>query len=70
MSTLAEITGVERDDLKKKFQLEPQFLYDPNRSDNLAFMSPLVLLRDSELNREDIKIMDLRQPWGVLQRTF
>lgn len=49
MSTLAEITGVERDDLKKKFQLEPQFLYDPNRSDNLAFMSPLVLLRDSEL---------------------
>lgn len=49
MSTLAEITGVERDDLKKKFQLEPQFCYDPNRSDNLAFLSPLVLLRDSEL---------------------
>ena len=56
MSTLAEITGVERDLLRKKFQLEPQFCYDPNRSENLAFMSPLVLLKDSELKpggRED-----------------
>lgn len=49
MSTLAEITGVERDLLRKKFQLEPQFCYDPNRSENLAFMSPLVLLKDSDL---------------------
>ena len=49
MSTLAEITGVERDVLRKKFQLEPQFCYDPNRSENLAFMSPLVLLQDSDL---------------------
>ena len=49
MSTLAEITGVERHLLRKKFQLEPQFCYDPNRSENLAFMSPLVLLKDSEL---------------------
>ena len=52
MSTLAEITGVESDVLRKKFQLEPQFCYDPNRSENLAFMSPLVLLKDSDLKPE------------------
>lgn len=49
MSTLAEITGIERDDLTKKFQLEPLFCSDPNRIKNVAFMSPLVLLKDSEL---------------------
>lgn len=49
MSTLEEITGVERHLLRKKFQLEPHFSYDPNQSENLAFMSPLVLLKDSDL---------------------
>lgn len=49
MCTLAKITGVEQDLLRKKFQLEPQFRYDPNLSDNEAFMSPLVLLKDSDL---------------------
>ena len=48
MATLSEITDLDPELLEKKFQLEPRIRYDPNRSENLLFLSPLVLLEDLE----------------------
>lgn len=49
MATLSQITELDPELLEKKFQLEPRIRYDPNRSENLLFLSPLVLLEDLEL---------------------
>ena len=49
MATLSEITDLDPELLEEKFQLEPRIRYDPNRSENLLFLSPLVLLEDLEL---------------------
>ena len=49
MATLSEITGLDPELLEEKFQLEPRIRYDPNQSENLLFLSPLVLLEDLEL---------------------
>ena len=49
MATLSEITDIDPELLEEKFQLEPRIRYDPNRSENLLFLSPLVLLEDLEL---------------------
>lgn len=49
MATLSEITDLDSELLEEKFQLEPRIRYDPNQSENLLFLSPLVLLEDLEL---------------------
>ena len=49
MSSLSDITGIEPKLLERKFQLDPSSNYDPNQTENLIFLSPLVLLEDSEL---------------------
>ena len=49
MATLSEITDLDPELLEEKFQLEPRIRYDPNQSENLLFLSPLVLLEDLEL---------------------
>lgn len=46
--SLSEITGVDKKDLREKFGLEPLYQYDRNESENLIFLSPTVLLKDSE----------------------
>lgn len=47
--TLAEILNVEPELLREKFHLEPFHSYDPHEKDNLAFLSPIVCLKDLEL---------------------
>lgn len=49
MATLSDITEVDSELLVEKFQLEPHIRCDPNQSENLLFLSPLVLLEDLEL---------------------
>lgn len=49
MATLSEITEIDPEQLEEKFRLEPRIRYDPNQSENLLFLSPLVLLEDLEL---------------------
>jgi len=49
MATLSDITQLDPELLEEKFQLEPRISYDPNQSENLLFLSPLVLLEDLEL---------------------
>lgn len=50
MTSLSEITGIDKTLLREKFELEPLQL-DRNESENLVFMSPTVLLNDHELRR-------------------
>ena len=52
--TLAEILNVEPELLREKFHLEPFHSYDPHEKDNLAFLSPIVCLKDLEL-REGLR---------------
>lgn len=47
--SLSDLTGVEQKELKEKFGLEPLYQYDRNEKDNRVFMSPTILLKDSEL---------------------
>jgi len=47
--SLSDLTGVDHKELKEKFKLEPLYQYDRNHKDNCVFMSPTILLRDSEL---------------------
>ena len=49
MATLSEITEIDPGVLEEKFKLEPRIRCGPNDSDNLLFLSPLVLLEDLEL---------------------
>ena len=49
MATLAEITGLDSKFLEEDLGLEPRIRYDPSQSENLLFLSPLVLLEDLEL---------------------
>ena len=49
MATLSKITKLDPELLQEKFQLEPRICYDPNKEENLLFLSPLVLLEDLEL---------------------
>jgi len=49
--SLSALTGVDRRELKEKFGLEPLYQYDRNEKDNQVFMSPTILLGDSELRR-------------------
>jgi len=58
MSTLSEIIGVEQSVLEK-IQLEPHFRCDPNQSENVQFLSPLVLLEDNKLKQGGYK------DWGA-----
>ncbi|KAL9982463.1 hypothetical protein ACROYT_G004509 [Oculina patagonica] len=57
MSSLSEITGVDKKDLREKFKLEPLSQYDRNESENCLFMSPTVLLEDSELRHGGLSEM-------------
>ena len=49
MATLSEITKLDPELLHEKFELEPRNRYDPKHSDNLEFLSPLILLEDLKL---------------------
>ncbi|XP_078357687.1 uncharacterized protein LOC144642577 isoform X2 [Oculina patagonica] len=50
MSSLSEITGVEKAVLREKFGLaQPLYQYGKNEKENRVFMSSTVLLKDSEL---------------------
>lgn len=49
MATLSEITELDAELLEEKFELEPRIRYDPSQSENLLFLSPLILLEDLEL---------------------
>ena len=49
MATLSEITELDPKLLEEKFNLEPRIRYDPSQSENLLFLSPLILLEDLEL---------------------
>ena len=49
MPSLHEITGLDDYILQTKLKLEPQHRFDPNEPDNLVFMSPTILLDDSQL---------------------
>ena len=48
MTTLSEIVKVEKDVLYRKFNLEPWYC-DPHHKENVAFLSPTVLLDDRQL---------------------
>ena len=54
MSTLQEITKLDSEVLKK-IKLEAHFFCDPNRSENLYFLSPLLLLEDYDLKKGGFK---------------
>ncbi|XP_068760236.1 uncharacterized protein [Montipora capricornis] len=54
MSTLSDITKLETEVLKK-MKLEAKFHYDPEHSENLLFLSPLVLLEDYDLKKGGYK---------------
>ncbi|XP_022810642.1 uncharacterized protein LOC111347682 [Stylophora pistillata] len=47
--TLAGIFGIDPEVLRDKFDLEPCWRYDPNQRENLAFLSPTVLLADLKI---------------------
>ena len=47
--SLSVLTGVDEEELREKFRLEPLYQYDRNEKDNKVFMSPTILLEDSEL---------------------
>ncbi|XP_078357689.1 uncharacterized protein LOC144642579 isoform X1 [Oculina patagonica] len=64
ITTLSEIVGVKKDELYKKFNLEPWFC-DPHHKENLVFLSPTVLLDDRELREGGYKD---RGPKEVLAR--
>ena len=49
--SLSVLTGVDEEELREKFRLEPLYQYDRNKKDNKVFMSPTILLEDSELRR-------------------
>lgn len=49
MATLSEITELGPEILEEKFNLEPRIRYDPSQSENLLFLSPLILLEDLDL---------------------
>ena len=47
--SLSVLTGVNQEELRGKFRLEPLYQYDRNEKDNRVFMSPTILLGESEL---------------------
>lgn len=49
MTTLSEIVNISEEVLDKKFELEAWYRYDPEKKENLVFLSPTVLLEDLEL---------------------
>lgn len=47
--SLSVLTSVKQEELREKFRLEPMYQYDRNEKDNRVFMSPTILLGESEL---------------------
>ena len=52
--SLSDLTGIPKEELKGKFGLEPLYQYHRDESENLVFMSPIVLLDDSQLRHGGI----------------
>ena len=68
MSTLQEITKLNSEVLKK-FKLEANFYCDPNHSENLLFLSPLVLLQDGpDLKKGGFKDIGAKKIFGRLTK--
>lgn len=63
MSTLQEITKLDVEVLKK-IKLEAYFNCDPNQSENLCFLSPLVLLEDYDLKKGGYKDFGAKEILG------
>ena len=63
MSTLQEITRLDIEVLKK-IKLEAYFNCDPNQSENLCFLSPLVLLEDYDLKKGGYKDFGAKEILG------
>ena len=55
MTTLSEIVNIREEVLDKKFELEAWYRYDPEKKENLVFLSPTVLLEDLELRDGGLK---------------
>lgn len=66
--SLSEITGVDTKDLREKFGLEPLYQYDRNESENLVFMSPTVLLEDSELKHGGLLEMGAKKVLSLITK--
>lgn len=66
--SLSEITGVDKKDLREKFGLEPLYQYDRNESENLIFMSPTVLLKDSELSHGGLDEMEPKKVLSLVTK--
>ena len=66
--TLAEILNVEPELLREKFHLEPLHSYDPQKKDNLAFLSPIVCLEDLELREGGWKDRGAKEVLGLLAK--
>ncbi|KAL9982469.1 hypothetical protein ACROYT_G004515 [Oculina patagonica] len=67
ITTLSEIVGVKKDELYKKFNLEPWFC-DPHHKENLVFLSPTVLLDDRELREGGFKDRGPKEVFGRLTK--
>jgi len=55
MTTLSEIVNISEGVLDEKFELEAWYRYDPEKKENLVFLSPTVLLEDLELREGGLK---------------
>jgi len=55
MTTLSEIVHISEEVLDKKFELEAWYRYDPEKKENLVFLSPTVLLEDLQLRHGGLR---------------
>ena len=66
--SLSVLTSVKQEELREKFRLEPMYQYDRNEKDNRVFMSPTILLGESELRHDGHLELDAKKVLSLVTK--